>query len=546
MFYGVRKETAMNTKLLRQKILDLAIRGKLTEQKKSDGTTKDLLAQIQDERRETKDERDAGKKDSSNVIASTTSTSSRTPIRDPFAASKNSDDVIASTAKQSKKKTFAPKEIIPLDKSEAPFEIPENWEWVKIGDLFNLQAGKFIPADKIYPEATDNLYPCYGGNGLRGYVESYNRIGKYPLIGRQGALCGNINFASGHFYATEHAIVVETPEKLDVSWACYFLKQLNLNQYASSTAQPGLSVTKINEVEIPLPPLAEQKRIVEAIESAFAEITAIENNQELLKKHIKQGRQKILDLAIRGKLTEQKESDGTTKDLLAQIQDERRETKDERDAGKKDSSNVIASEAKQSKKSKPAEPKTIIPLNKDEAPFEIPENWEWVRLGDLSEKIQYGYNAPAKDTGRIKMVRITDIHDNAVEWDSVPFCDIEESEIPTYLLKKNDILFARTGGTVGKSFIVNEVPEDAVYAGYLIRTRYGKNINAQYMKFFMESNLYWVQLREGCIATAQPNCNGQTLGKMQIPLPPLAEQQRIVSAIESAFTEFDAMEKGIL
>ena len=142
------------------------------------------------------------------------------------------------------------------------------------------------------------------------------------------------------------------------------------------------------------------------------------------------------------------------------------------------------------------------------------------------------------------MVRISDIHDNEVKWESVPFCDIEESEIQTYQLKKDDILFARTGGTVGKSYIVNDIPEAAVYAGYLIRTRYSKNINAQFMKFFMESNLYWEQLRDGCIATAQPNCNGKTLGNMFIPLPPLEEQQRIVAKIEEAFAEIDAIEKN--
>ena len=236
-------------------------------------------------------------------------------------------------------------------------------------------------------------------------------------------------------------------------------------------------------------------------------------------------RQKILDLAIRGKLTDQRKSDGSTADLLKQIVTER-----------------VSQNSLIRKKS--IVPKSIIPINKGDGPFEIPNNWEWVKLGDLSESIQYGYNAPAKECGRIKMVRISDIHDNEVKWESVPFCDIEESEIQTYQLKKDDILFARTGGTVGKSYIVNDIPEAAVYAGYLIRTRYSKNINAQFMKFFMESNLYWEQLRDGCIATAQPNCNGKTLGNMFIPLPPLEEQQRIVAKIEEAFAEIDAIEKN--
>ena len=130
------------------------------------------------------------------------------------------------------------------------------------------------------------------------------------------------------------------------------------------------------------------------------------------------------------------------------------------------------------------------------------------------------------------MVRISDIQDNKVLWTNVPYCDIKETDIETYLLRPNDILFARTGGTVGKSFLVTELSERAIYAGYLIRTRYSESLCPQYLKAFMESRLYWEQLQSGTIATAQPNCNGQTLAHMLLPLPSLAEQKRIVARIE--------------
>ena len=169
----------------------------------------------------------------------------------------------------------------------------------------------------------------------------------------------------------------------------------------------------------------------------------------------------------------------------------------------------------------------------EEIPFEIPQGWEWERWGNIALSIQYGYNAPALERGDIKMVRISDIHDNVVQWENVPFCNIEAYDIDTYLLKENDILFARTGGTVGKSFLVQSVPEPAIYAGYLIRTRYSKELCPQYLKSFMESRLYWEQLKSGTIATAQPNCNGKTLGRMLLPIPPKAEQSRLVQKIAS-------------
>jgi len=232
-------------------------------------------------------------------------------------------------------------------------------------------------------------------------------------------------------------------------------------------------------------------------------------------------RKKIIDLAIQGKLTEQLPEDGDAESLYAKIQEEK---------------------AKLIKEGKIKKEKPLPVIDKDEIPFNIPDNWKWVRWGELSEKIQYGYNASAKTAGRIKMVRISDIQDGKVQWDTVPYCDIDESEINDYLLRENDILFARTGGTVGKSYIVSYVPEEAVFAGYLIRTSYSSAICASYMKYFMESGLYWKQLRDGTIATAQPNCNGKTLSKMIVPFPPYAEQKRISEIIEATFSQIDIID----
>ena len=155
----------------------------------------------------------------------------------------------------------------------------------------------------------------------------------------------------------------------------------------------------------------------------------------------------------------------------------------------------------------------------------------------MSYFIQYGYNAPAEEAGDIRMVRISDIQDGKVLWATVPFCHINQSEIDTYLLQKDDILFARTGGTVGKSFLVNDVPYPSIYAGYLIRTRYSNMLSAQYMKYFMECELYWEQLRNGTIATAQPNCNGKTLAKMILPIPPYNEQMRITEKLNKVLKQ---------
>ena len=237
----------------------------------------------------------------------------------------------------------------------------------------------------------------------------------------------------------------------------------------------------------------------------------------------------ILQMAVQGKLVPQDPNDEPASVLLARIRKEKEELIKAGKIKKEKNPSYIFRGADNLPYEKVGKNEPVCIA--DEVPFDIPESWEWVRWATLSESIQYGYNAPAQENGRIKMVRISDIQDNSVLWKTVPYCDIRESEIDAYLLKPNDILFARTGGTVGKSYLVQEVPEEAIYAGYLIRTRYSNQLCPQYLKYFMESELYWSQLREGTIATAQPNCNGKTLGNMLVPIPPLLEQFRIVEKL---------------
>ena len=244
----------------------------------------------------------------------------------------------------------------------------------------------------------------------------------------------------------------------------------------------------------------------------------------------KQLKNSILQWAIQGKLVPQDPNDEPASVLLDKIRQEKERLIKEKKIKRDKNASIIYRGEDNSYYEKMLATGEVKCID-EEIPFEIPKGWEWERWGNISQSIQYGYNAPALEHGAIKMVRISDIQENCVLWDNVPYCQIEENDIDTYLLKVNDILFARTGGTVGKSFLVEEVPERAIYAGYLIRTRYSSLLNPRYMKLFMESQLYWEQLKNGTIATAQPNCNGKTLAKMLLPIPPTKEQDRIVGKL---------------
>lgn len=477
----------MNTKLLRQKILDLAIRGKLTDQRKSDGTARELLEQI---------------------------SASRQPER---------------STKSAKSKDPTP--IIPLNKSEAPFEIPNSWEWVKLGDVFNMQAGKNIAAEAIKKEYEKGLFPCYGGNGLRGYVSYYNREGDFPLIGRQGALCGNINRATGKFYATEHAVVVEVSYGMNVPWACFFLIQLNLNQYASSTAQPGLSVAKINEVPIPLPPLAEQQRIVAKIEEAFAEIDAVEKNKELLKTHIKQTRQKILDLAIHGKLVPQDENDEPASVLLEKILQEKVQSDNKKSPKKKKTNDITTSDNRPYKKNDS--------LTVENTPFEIPDSWEWTQIGDIC------------DYGECENIEVKDISDDAwvleledIEKDSgriINFITKKERQINgvRHSFKEGDVLYSKLRTYLNKVLVA---PQDGFCTTEIMPIKADHLLN-HYLNIVLRSQ-YFLEYTSLCgYGVKMPRLSTADAKKALIPLPPLAEQKRIASKIESLFSVLDAMEE---
>ena len=163
----------------------------------------------------------------------------------------------------------------------------------------------------------------------------------------------------------------------------------------------------------------------------------------------------------------------------------------------------------------------------DEIPFELPEGWEWTKLGCITDVIQYGLSNSAESTGDYRLLRITDIQDGYVDWESVPFTNTDAAK--KYLLHKNDIVFARTGATVGKSFLITDLPYDSVYASYLIRIRLIKGISANYIYQFFNSYCYWKQVTGKAIGVGQPNCNGTALKELFIPLPSQAEQNRIVS-----------------
>lgn len=423
---------------------------------------------------------------------------------------------------------------------EVPFEIPESWEWCRIGELFFLQAGKNISSSSISEKPFANAIPCYGGNGIRGYVKSSNRSGDYPIIGRQGALCGNINRATGDFYATEHAVCVTTFSNTNVSWACVFLKALNLNQYATATAQPGLAVGTINRVLIPVPPVTEQRRITEKLYLLEPLLASYESTHDLIinQQHDfpEQLKKSILQEAVQGKLVPQDPTDEPASALLERIRAEKEQLiksgkikrdKHESVIFRRDNSYYERADG-------------IERCIDDEIPFEIPENWEVVRLQNIGEyrKGPFGSSLTKsmfvpKSKSSIKVYE----QKNAIQKD----CTLGTYYIPMeyynekmkgFTVLPNDIIVS-CAGTIGETYILPSSAEIGIINQALMRMRITSQINVDYFLIYFD---YMVKetARESSKGSAIKNIPPfDIFKKIILPLPPLKEQKRIVQEVQT-------------
>ena len=189
-----------------------------------------------------------------------------------------------------------------------------------------------------------------------------------------------------------------------------------------------------------------------------------------------------------------------------------------------------------------ADTSPLVPVpDTDMGTSDLPEGWTWATVKDVSAKVDYGYTDSARsEPVGPRFLRITDVQDGKVDWETVPYCEIEPQREDTLRLAPGDIVFARTGATTGKSFLIRSCPR-AVFASYLIRVRpLPTAIHSKYLSYFFGTASYWSQISDKSQGTGQPNCNGSKLASLIFPLPPLAEQARIVAAIEGALAHVGA------
>ena len=383
-----------------------------------------------------------------------------------------------------------------------------------------MQAGKNITADKIFSEQSE-VYPyrCVGGNGLRGYVAEFNTEGNHAIVGRQGALCGCLNIETGNFYATEHAVVVSSFGNIHYKFMYWFLMALNLNQLATATAQPGLSVAKVMDSYFPLPPLSEQQRItakieelipiVEKFDKVQTSLDAINNSiNDLLKKS-------ILQEAIQGKLVPQITREGTAQELLEQIKQEKYRLVKE---GKLKRSALTDSVIYKGDDNKYYErvDKSEIDIS-DEIPFEIPQSWSWCRLSSVITLLSGRDLTPdrynSKENGIPYITGASNFYNGNLlinRW----------TESPMTVSHFNDLLIT-CKGTIGE-MAFNRI--GSIHIARQIMALTGIVGDLDYIRWFLYANISSIERQANSMI---PGISRDTLLKTLLPLPPKLEQRRI-------------------
>ncbi len=425
---------------------------------------------------------------------------------------------------------------------EIPFEVPEGWNWARLRDICMMSAGKSKSTDQIKSEPFEGSYPCFGGNGVRGYVDEYNQDGIFSIVGRQGALCGNINIAIGKFYATEHAVVTTLFDGIDFKWSNYILEALRLNNYATGAAQPGLSVANILNVFVPVPPTQEQDRIGNNVYESLKIVEALEQEKIDLQKIIIAAKTKILDLAIRGKLVPQDPNDEPASVLLERIRAEKEELIKQGKIKRDKKESVIFKGDDNSYYEKIGSEVRCID---SEIPFDLPESWMFARLKHIGEVIGGGTPKTSIDEywdGDIPWLTPADLsgYENMhISTGARTITELGLKSSSAQLLSENSILYSSRAPIGYIAIAANPISTNQ---GFKSVVPYN-SLMSPYLYYCLKARTSDIVRR--ATGTTFKEISGSEMAETIVPLPPINEQQRIFDKATKLLEILSTIEKSL-
>ena len=367
--------------------------------------------------------------------------------------------------------------------------VPAHWQVMQIKRVTTLRSGDSISSDDI---GEDGEFPVFGGNGLRGYTRSYTHEGFLPLIGRQGALCGNVNYARGKFWASEHAVVATPCNGADPIWLGETLRAMNLNQYSVSVAQPGLAVEAIGNLWVPVPAHGEQTAIAAFLDRETAKIDALVAEQETLIALLKEKRQAVISHAV-------------TKGLNPDA---------------------------------PMKPSGIEWLG------DVPAHWEVGQLKRMTSVITDGAHiSPETEGGLFHFVSTRDLVDGAVCFEGALMTSASSYE---YLVRTGckplvgDVLFSKDG-TIGRTVVVREERDFVVASSLIIMRPEARLLNSEFLDCLCQSDAVQNQVDQFVKGAGLPRLSIQNLMKVFGVFPPLVEQEQIAAHLRVGGQSFELL-----
>ena len=439
------------------------------------------------------------------------------------------------------------KPLSPITEDEIPYELPQGWEWIRLGNITNITGGKRVPAGYqlltqatpyVYIRVTDMINYSIKNFDLR-YISQdiREKISRYIIkkddlyltiagtIGRVGIIPENMD----NMNLTENAVRI-IPYLVYNRFLMYLIDSIVVqNQFIEKTnqlGQPKLALERIKTTYVPLPPLAEQQRIVDKLEQILPLVEEYGKNEEKLSKlnetlpdKIKQS---ILRHAVQGKLVPQNPTDEPASVLLERIKAEKEQ---------------LIKDGKIKKE------KSLPPITEDEIPFEIPASWQWCRLGSILTKLTDGtHKTPTYTNEGIPFLSVKDMSSGKLNFSNTKFVSREEHDI---LYKrcnpeKGDLLVTKVG-TTGVPVIVDIDKEFSLFVSVALLKFNNELINIKYLYYMILSPLVSEQAKTNTKGVCNQNWVIDKIAQTLITIPPLAEQHRIVTKVEELLSTVDSL-----
>ena len=514
----------MDTKALRQKILDLAIRGKLVPQDPNDEPAEVLLERIREQKQQMLKEGKLKKKD----------------IKNDTIIFKGEDNLHYEKFQDGTVKCI---------EDEIPFEVPEGWAWARFLAIMINRDSERKPISASQRTDVEKIYDYYGASGKIDKIDKYIFDEKLLLIGEDGANLVTRSkpiafFAEGKYWVNNHAHCIDSPDKSILQFICFFINAINLEKYVTGSAQPKMTQDNMNSILVALPPYKEQQLISQQLDIIWASIDKIEFEKENVLKLVDNAKSKILDLAIRGKLVSQDSNNEPASVLLERIRAEKEELIKQGKIKRDKKESVIFKGDDNSYYERVGD---IISNIDDEIPFEVPQNWEWSRLQTICYPITDGtHKTPTySDSGYI-FLSAKNITTGKINWNDIMYIpkSLHDELYSRVSPKMNDILLAKNG-TTGVAAIVDRECEFDIYVTLALLRVINNNISSQYLLKIIASNTIQDYFKSSLKGIGVPNLHLEHIRTTLIPIPPINEQNKIVEKIYQYYSLLDSIVQNI-